>query len=542
MKRKVLLVLSLFALAGCRNRTPSATPSISPSVSVSPSTSASPRRFRLMYKDLQGQLTASGTIVQTVKSKSADKSSEVRYTLETKMSDTSYHVKWTTDDPAGSDVESYVYTTAEGDDKGKALHYYLTGMNEVAYEVIKDKKKNVILFDNFANPFKSITADNWVRDDKDKHIYNYDLDIGKKEDAALLFHNIAYMNINGDQVESVRLITTSEKVTELELKTKEVTDTLGTNSFVVRIALDFEHDATTPLPTPKPTLEYHKTLANALDELKITPFAIEGESRYSNGQVFPYYTYQGKDFIYSLDKSSDGVTALLQREDGVHEVVRKGDKSGYSVKSDIVINYFDQNDPEAFGQPLKDLSLFRPKNNVAVQFFTYDENTKVYTLTGAGAGAFGVGYHLNFYLAYDWDIYASTKAEVTLTEDNLHIKSMVFSGSSSTYTMNFKLNAPAPFDSAALPEYKPADSIMGFAGIYTFKFDDNSEVKLTVSKDGTSIKWNEEECTDLGISSYNEVTFTHGTNKYSISTRKKKIYNETDFSKSYSYTFTALPE
>lgn len=495
-----------------------------------------------MYKDLQGQLTASGTIVQTVKSKSADKSSEVCYTLETKMSDTSYHVKWTTDDPAGSDVESYVYTTAEGDDKGKALHYYLTGINEVAYEVITDKKGNVIPFDNYANPFKTVTADNWVRDDVDKHVYHYDLDIGSKEDAALLFHNIAYLNIKGDQVESVRLITTSEKVTELELKTKEMTDAMGTNSFLVRVALDFEHDATTPLPTPKPTLEYHKTLAKALDELKTTPFAIEGESRYSKTEAYPYSTYQGKDFIYSLDKKSDGVTALLQREDGVHEVVRKGDKSGYSVKPDIMLNYFDRNDPEAYGHPMKDLSLFRPKNNVAVQFFTYDESRKVYTLTGAGAGAFGVGYHLNFYLAYDYDIYASTKAEVTLTEDNLHVKSMVFSGSSATYTMDFEVNAPAPFDSATLPEYKPADSIMGFAGIYTFEFDDNSEVKLTVSKDGTSIKWNEEECTDLGFSANNEVTFTHGANKYSINTRRKKIYNETDFSKSYSYTFTALPE
>ena len=168
MKKKIitLALLSLFGLVGCGEtvNTESAKPSetVKPTEAAKPTETAkpteppAPKTFDDMYDELKKPMTVTGSAKVTLVNKSGGEDSILNNTIKVQFGETSFHIEQTGDSDS---IISTVYTTKEGEDAGKALHYFITAENTVDYQVItegEDEDKKDVLFKEYDNPFQYV--------------------------------------------------------------------------------------------------------------------------------------------------------------------------------------------------------------------------------------------------------------------------------------------------------------------------------------------------------------------------------------------------
>lgn len=244
MKKKIitLALLGLFGLVGCGEtiNTESSKPSetvkpteiAKPTETTKPTEPPAPKTFDDMYDELKKPMTVTGSAKVTLVNKSGGEDSILNNTIKVQFGETSFHIEQTGDSES---IISTVYTTKEGEDAGKALHYFITAENTVDYQVItegKDEDKKDVLFKEYDNPFKYVDAGVFTEADG---TYYVDLDNADyKEDTIFMVNNLTYINFSQfagtyDQLfEEITLKTEGEQITGIHIISTAFTDVLGT--------------------------------------------------------------------------------------------------------------------------------------------------------------------------------------------------------------------------------------------------------------------------------------------------------------------------
>lgn len=434
MKKKIitLALLGLFGLVGCGEtvNTESAKPSetvkptetAKPTETTKPTEPPAPKTFDDMYDELKKPMTVTGSAKVILVNKSGGENSVLNNTIKVQFGETSFHIEQTGDSES---IISTVYTTKEGEDAGKALHYFITAENTVDYQVItegKDEDKKDVLFKEYDNPFKYVDAGVFTEADG---TYYVDLDNADyKEDTIFMVNNLTYINFSQfagtyDQLfEEITLKTEGKQITGIHIISTAFTDVLGTTKFEWDLNFDYstETDHSYPLPSPLETKDYHRTLKSALDKL------ISGEEPYTSTYTVDYrdgmdpYTYQGYyngSFVYVQDKDMPNkyFTGYLTKDNKVYEMTRINDKAYYKADS---LKDTDGNDAA--------WKNFTPSYAIAVEWFNYDAETKTYTLNSSSYSAGAFGYKMLSLGLIDPQIQASSSVSITLSEDNSHVE------------------------------------------------------------------------------------------------------------------------
>lgn len=352
-----------------------------------------------------------------------------------------------------------------------------------------------------------------------------------------MVNNLTYINFgqlsqtNDELFEEITLKTENEQITGIHIISKEFTDVLGTTKFEWDLNFDYstETDHSYPLPSPLETKGYHRTLKSALDKL------ISGEEPYTSTYTVDYrdgmapFTYQGYyngSFVYVQDKDTPDkyFTSYFNKDNKVYELTKINNKFYYKADS--------LKDTEGNNAVWKD---FAPSYAIAVEWFSYDSETKTYTLSSSSYSAGAFGYKMLTLGLIDPQIQASTSVSITLSEDNSHVEKMVF-GDDTIITATFTYGAvekPFGIDISAL---QPATVFTIFNGSYTAKIDDSTSWTIVVSEADQTVKVNDTLCTDVKANQYGEIEFTYNGSNYSINARKNRLYDNTNGG---SYTLTA---
>lgn len=538
MKKKIitLALLSLFGLVGCGENvnTESAKPSETPkpTESTKPTEPPAPKTFDDMYDELKAPMTVTGSAKVTLVNKSGGEDSVLNNTIKVQFGETSFHIEQTGDSES---IISTVYTTKEGKDAGKALHYFITTENTVDYEVIttgKGEDKKEVMFKEYDNPFKYVDAGVFTEANGNFYV---DLDNpANKEDIIYLVNNLTYINFeklsqtNDELFEEITLKTENEQITGIHIISKGFTDVLGTTKFEWDLNFDYskETDHSYPLPSPLETKDYHRTLKSALDKL------ITGEEPYTSTYTVDYrdgmdpFTYQGYyngSLVYVQDKDAPDkyFSGYVNKENKVYELTRISGKVYYKAENMTDVEWKD----------------FTPSYAIALEWFNYDAETKTYTLNSSSYSAGAFGYKMLSLSLVDPQIQASTSVSITLSEDNSHVEKMVF-GDDVLITATFSYGALEKPFGIDVNNLAPATIFTSFNGSYTAKIDDTTSWTIVVSEADQTVKVNGTLCTDVKANKYGEIEFTYNGVSYSINTRKNKLYDNTN-NKTYNLTINA---
>ena len=546
MKKKIitLALLSLFGLVGCGEtvNTESAKPSetVKPTEAAKPTETAkpteppAPKTFDDMYDELKKPMTVTGSAKVTLVNKSGGEDSILNNTIKVQFGETSFHIEQTGDSDS---IISTVYTTKEGEDAGKALHYFITAENTVDYQVItegKDEDKKDVLFKEYDNPFKYVDAGVFTEADGTFYV---DLDdAANKEDTIFMVNNLTYINFgqlsqtNDELFEEITLKTENEQITGIHIISKEFTDVLGTTKFEWDLNFDYsiETDHSYPLPSPLETKDYHRTLKSALDKLISgeEPYTATCTVDYKDGMdPMTYQSYYNGSFVYVQDKDMPNqyFNGYVNKDNKVYQLTRINNKVYY--KADHLKD--NAGNDAAWTE-------FTPSYAIAPEWFSYSAETKAYTLTSSSYSAGAFGYKMLSLGLVDPQIAASSSVTITLSEDNSHVEKMVF-GDDVIITATFTYGAiekPFGIDISAL---QPATVFTIFNGSYTAKIDDTTSWTIVVSEADQTVKVNDILCTDVKANQYGEIEFTYNGANYSINARKNRLYDNTNGG---SYTLT----
>ncbi len=517
-KKKMIAVaaLSLLGLAACNpekaNSSESSFSSSSTESSKAVPSSSKPKTFDEMYDELKHPMTVTGSAkVILIDTKNNDEITQ-NNTIKVLFGEKSFHIEQSGESES---IVSSIYT----DDTGKALHYYIDQTNTVQHEVIKDKEGNDVLFKEYDNPFKyvessifTLSGDKYIVDLTNKDI---------KDDYNYMVNNLTYINFPnlaekvGDTFEDISLKIENEHIVGMHILSKAFTDTLGTTKF--EWDLSFDYSSTTnhdyAIPSKLETKEYHKTLKAALDKLinATEPYLSTFSVDYGYA-IYNYQSYFDGTFVYVADKDypDDYKIGYIKKDDGVHEITKANDKFYYKEDAEEKIAWGD----------------VTPSYAVAVEWFTYDESTGVYTFSNSSYGAGAFGYKMTSLGLIDSQIAASSSVKITLSSDKSHVEKMVF-GDDTTITATFSYGVECPFGFKG-SELTPANIYTSFEGTYTAKIDDSTTFTIVVSATDKTVKINDTLCTDVKTNSYGELEFTYNGVSYSISKNKTKLYNNTD--------------
>ncbi len=193
MKRKyfLLLALPLLLVTSCNNnQDDNKKPTPEPVLS-----------FSEVYNKLSKELTLSGTVKEVLVGENKEET-PLNGTIKVNLGENSYHIEQTGD---CTEIISSIYTNDE--ENRNSLHYYITELNEVEYEVITEMDEELqeevpVPFKEYENPFKYVKADVF----KDNGDNTYSFDMSKTESLNDLYYmsgNIIYLMIDEMAAQSI---------------------------------------------------------------------------------------------------------------------------------------------------------------------------------------------------------------------------------------------------------------------------------------------------------------------------------------------------
>lgn len=162
--------------------------------------------------------------------------------------------------------------------------------------------------------------------------------------------------------------------------------------------------------------------------------------------------------------------------------------------------------------------------NIATEFFTYDETTGAYTLTGEIAGVFLYGIQP----FEDPQNYASTEVNIYLNSNN-KISKIEASGDGHVSSIEYLYEGyTLPFDLETISAFDPLPALLAnHAGSYTYSnYDDTITGTLVVTE--TSVTLDGVLATDLSVNDYGELAFLINGEEYSINSRGNRLYKGYD--------------
>ncbi len=527
MKKKMitLTLLSLFAVVGC-NEVPTET--TKPATDTNPATegpdtgvqdtesTAKPRTFDDMYDDLKKPMTVTGDAKVILIDSKNNTSITQNNTIKVLFGENSFHIEQTGESES---IISTIYTN----ETGKALHYYITPTNTIDYEVITTRTGEEVLFKEYDNPFKYVSSNIFMEKSESEYEVVLD-DDNYKADYNFLVNNLTYINFESlaqtysETFEDITLKIENQKIVGMHILSKAFTDAISTTQFEWDLNFDYseETDHSYPLPTPLETKDYHNTLKTALNNLMDPnqPYTANYSVDYY-GMTYQFESYFDNSVIYADTEDdtefTDG-TAFIQKEDGVHKVVKSGDDFAYEPAV-----YEDQSGKYT------NLSQLYPSLAIAIEWFEYNEENGTYFLNSSSAGAFGFKIlTLGF---VDVQVATAESVVITLSEDKKHVEKMVFDDSMVVATFDYNKKATLPFKVEELQEKNP---FKGFGGTYEAEISDTETMTIIVDEENKTITVNGTLATDCGANRYGELEFTYNGINYSIAKNKNRLYDNTN--------------
>lgn len=512
----------------------SKTPSVSPSIKE-------PRSIDDMIDDLKVPMTVTGTVTETlINTKDNSETSLVNHESLI-LGNESYHIEISGD----SYDEPYTSTLYKGED-GNAVHYYINDMNEVESEEAKDSKGNTIDFESVSNPWDEIDPaifqqeedGRWVGDIENTDYYA-DLNLIMDRNTNMDFTSMA------EHYESLGVIYTKyelkiqdERITGLVVETLPLSDALSTSRLSYDLDFDYSSSTTHEYPKLQPleTKPYHTALRNALTKLTTDPFAYSG-NYVAYGEETEISGVFKENGIYVYDSYSTPMTGNYGfiEKDGKVCYVTKDSKGNYKYKSNESETPYDARTYK----DIASLNDLRPQIVLASELFSYDETTKVYSLSGSKAGIFGKYFNLETQVD-PATVQTATKLEIQLA-DNGNLSTMKFTGDGLNFdSMIFQYsfeNVTLPFDPASMKEY---DALKDFYGTYTGTMKvDNVDTELTIVFSESGLTFNGTEATNIGLNKYGDLTFVVNETSYYIPNTKDILKNADTYKKVCSLAFTA---
>ncbi len=512
----------------------SKTPSVSPSIKE-------PRSIDDMIEDLKKPMTVTGTVTETLINTKDNTEKSLVNQESLILGNESYHIEISGE----SYDEPYTSTLYKGED-GKAVHYYLNDMNEVESEDATDSDGKTIAFESVSNPWDEIDPaifqqeedGRWVGDLENTDYYS-DLNLIMDRNTNMDFTSMA------EHYESLGVIYTKyelkiqdEKITGLIVETKPLSDALSTSRLSYDLDFDYSSSSSHEYPKLQPleTKPYHTALRNALTKLTTDSFAYSGSyTAYGDEtEISGSFTDEGIYVYDSYSTPSTGNYGFIEK-DGKVVFVTKDSKGNYKYKN------WDSEQPYDARTYLDVTSLkdFRPQIVLASELFSYDETTKIYSLSGSKAGIFGKYFNLESQVD-PATIQTATKLEIQLAE-NGNLKTMKYIGDGlgfDSMTIEYSFDSVTlPFEPTSLGEY---DALKDFYGTYTGTIKvNNVDTELTIVFSSDGLTFNGTEATNVALNKYGELTFTVDETNYYIPSTKDRLKNADNYKTVATLTFTA---
>lgn len=490
MKTKYLSILSLaLLLVGCSgtNTTsntskPSTNPSSTNKQSTNnSSTSKSTKSLFDLFESMKTGLTINGTI----KDFDGDDLNQTT-TFTTKFSDDSYHYDRKVEDKEGSldyfkiteDSNEYVETYDIDENNNLVLTKASDGEGSLSWSMV-------------SNPFYDETSDSGFFDkDNDG---NYYLDFskdgqtaGNRFKAARNFTSkIAILSIMS--FDEFKIIVKNDSIDSFHIVSKEANDKDGSPfhyeiDFTINNDKNVDHEANKPVPYEHK--DYHDALKSAFDNLFSNPYSFERNvSNISNVKMPHLEGYISSSVMfYQIDDNN--FSGALVKDGYVHEI----------TKENGTYYYKEEKEKNSDGSYITNLSYSMPRRSEPVEAFTFDKETKVYSLTIMPDR---FAYYFDSFSDLDdsYNVEKVIKAEIKLSNSKIDtVKFLQENGGYVEYKI-YSDSSKLPFDINTISEF---DSLSKMYGTFTGSFSStspfkNQKIQIKVEKKKNTDKYSKDE-------------------------------------------------
>lgn len=490
MKSKHLSILSLaLLLVGCSgtNTTPKTSkPSTNPSSTNkqstnNSSTSKSTKSLFDLFESMKTGLTINGTI----KDFDGDDLNQTT-TFTTKFSADSYHY----DRKVGNEEGSLDYFKITEDSNEYVGTYDIDENNKLVLTKASDGEES-LSWSMVSNPFYDETSDSGFFDkDNDG---NYYLDFskdgqtaGNRYKAARNFTSkIAILSIMS--FDEFKIIVKNDSIDSFHIVSKEASDKDGSPfhyeiDFTINNDKNVDHEANKPVPYEHK--DYHDALKSAFDSLFSNPYSFERNvSKISNVKMPHLEGYISSSVMfYQIDDNN--FSGALVKDGYVHEI----------TKEDGTYYYKEEKEKDSNGSYITDLSYSMPRRSEPIEAFTFDKETKVYSLTIMPDR---FAYYFDSFSDLDdsYKVEDVIKAEIKLSNSKIDtVKFLQKNGGYVEYKIYFD-SSKLPFDINTISEF---DSLSKMYGTFTGSFSStslfkNQKVQIKVEKKKNTDKYSKDE-------------------------------------------------
>lgn len=513
MKSKHLSILSLaLLLVGCSgtNTTPNTSkPSTNPSSTNkqstnNSSTSKSTKSLFDLFESMKTGLTINGTI----KDFDGDDLNQTT-TFTTKFSDYSYHY----DRKVGNEEGSLDYFKITEDSNEYVGTYDIDENNKLVLTKASDGEGS-LSWSMVSNPFYDETSDSGFFDkDNDG---NYYLDFlkdgqtaGNRYKAARNFTSkIAILSIMS--FNEFKIIVKNDSIDSFHIVSKEANDKDGSPfhyeiDFTINNDKNVDHEANKPVPYEHK--DYHDALKSAFDNLFSNPYSFERNVLNISNVKMPHLEGYMSSSVMFYQIDDNNFSGALVKDGYVHEI----------TKEDGTYYYKEEKEKDSNGSYITDLSYSMPRRSEPIEAFTFDKETKVYSLTITPDR---FAYYFDSFSDLDdsYNVENVIKAEIKLSNSKIDtVKFLQENGGYVEYKI-YSDSTKLPFDINTISEF---DSLSKMYGTFTGSFSStspfkNQKVQIKVEKKKNTDKYSKDEyvysVTFKKSSNLNDETEYAGTN------------------------------
>lgn len=419
-------------------------------------------------------------------------------TFTTKFSDDSYHY----DRKVGNEEGSLDYFKITENSNEYIGTYDIDENNKLVLTKASDGEGS-LSWSMVSNPFYDETSDSGFFDkDNDG---NYYLDFskdgqtaGNRYKAARNFTSkIAILSIMS--FDEFKIIVKNDSIDSFHIVSKEANDKDGSPfhyeiDFTINNDKNVDHEANKPVPYEHK--DYHDALKSAFDSLFSNPYSFERNvSNISNVKMPHLEGYISSSVMfYQIDDNN--FSGALVKDGYVHEI----------TKEDGTYYYKEEKEKNSDGLYITDLSYSMPRRSEPIEAFTFDKETKVYSLTIMPDR---FAYYFDSFSDLDdsYNVENVIKAEIKLSNSKIDtVKFLQENGGYVEYKI-YSDSTKLPFDINTISEF---DSLSKMYGTFTGSFSStspfkNQKVQIKVEKKKNTDKYSKDEYVY-------SVTFKKGSN------------------------------
>lgn len=342
-----------------------------------------------------------------------------------------------------------------------------------------------------SNPFYDETSDSGFFDkDNDG---NYYLDFskdgqtaGNRYKAARNFTSkIAILSIMS--FDEFKIIVKNDSIDSFHIVSKEANDKDGSPfhyeiDFTINNDKNIDHEANKPVPYEHK--DYHDALKSAFDNLFSNPYSFERNvSNISNVKMPSLEGYISSSVMfYQIDDNN--FSGALVKDGYVHEI----------TKEDGTYYYKEEKEKDSDGSYITHLSYSMPRRSEPIEAFTFDKETKVYSLT-IMPDRFAFYFDSFSDLDDSYHVEDVIKAEIKLSNSKIDtVKFLHENGGYVEYKI-YSDSSKLPFDINTISEF---DSLSKMYGTFTGSFSStspfkNQKVQIKVEKKKNTDKYSKDE-------------------------------------------------